>query len=286
MIADTLARLMPLADPSAAWILTARDLAAAVRAAVPDVPARQVIGEPMGRNTAPAIALAAWWLRGAGSNAVAAVLPSDHRIEPADAFRKDLEEAAGIALERRAIVVLGIPPTHPETGYGSIEQGAGDGSGARRVAAFRRSPTGTRRPGTSRRGVSGTRGCSSSRRRSCSRRSAPAPQIRPRSRGCPIQRADLGERPRVLRRPSISIDYAVMERTRNALVLPARFGWDDLGSWAASPAPTGTGGEHGARSGPPRGRGRERDLAGRARRRPRGAESRDRSHRDVTLVCL
>ena len=85
MIADTLARLSPLAQPSAAWILTARDLAPAVRAAVPDVPARQVVGEPMGRNTAPAVALAAWWLRGAGPDAVAAVLPSDHRIEPAEA---------------------------------------------------------------------------------------------------------------------------------------------------------------------------------------------------------
>ena len=239
MLADTLDRLAPLASPSAAWILTARDLAPAVRRVVPDVPARQVIGEPQGKNTAPAIALASWWLRDAGPDAAAVVLPSDHRIEPAAALRQDLEEAARIALESRAIVVLGIPPTRPETGYGYIEAGdaAASGSRARRVAAFREKPDRETAGRYLRAGHLWNAGMFVF---------APdvmlgeirthAPAIVAALEGMPEAGAPGVEA--ALERyyaavPSISIDYAVMERTRNALVLPARFAWDDLGSWAA-----------------------------------------------------
>src|SRR5215470_12744933 len=83
MLADTLARLDGLARPGDTWIITGADLFEAVREAAPAVPPGHVVGEPAGRNTAPAVALAAWWLRGAGPDAVAAILPSDHRIEPA-----------------------------------------------------------------------------------------------------------------------------------------------------------------------------------------------------------
>jgi len=239
MIADTLARLTPLAKPADAWVITARDLAPAIRAAVPDVLARQVIGEPTGKNTAPAVALAAWWLRGQGPNAVVAVLPSDHRIEPADALRRDLEEAAGVALERRAIVVLGVPPTHPETGYGYIETGepVAPGSRARRVAAFREKPD---RDTAARYVAAGHLWNAGmflfSPEVMLEEIRAHAPEIGAALEGMPDPAAPDLER--ALERyyaavPSISIDYAVMERTRNALVLPARFVWDDLGSWAA-----------------------------------------------------
>jgi len=263
MIADTLARLSPLAQPSAAWILTARDLAPAMRAAIPNVPARQVIGEPMGRNTAPAIALAAWWLRGAGPDTVAVVLPSDHRIEPADALRRDLEEAAGVALERRAIVVLGIPPTHPETGYGYIEQGepAAPGSRARRVAAFREKPD---RDTAARYVASGHLWNAGmflfSPEVMLEEIHAHAPEIAAALEGMPDPGApDLeGALERYYAAvPSISIDYAVMERTRNALVLPARFGWDDLGSWAAL-----AGSDRGQAGNTVRGRALLEDVAG------------------------
>src|SRR6185295_5079361 len=109
MVADTIERLHGLADPKDVWVITSRDLRDAVRSAAPSLGREQVIGEPVGKNTAPAVALAAWWLRGLGPDTVAAILPADHRIEPATRFRADLEAAATTALERRAIVVLGIP---------------------------------------------------------------------------------------------------------------------------------------------------------------------------------
>src|SRR2546427_1502553 len=90
MIADTIERLRGLANPADAWIITARDLLGAVRDAVPSVPRDRVIGEPIGKNTAPAVALASWWLRGIGPDVVAAVLPSDARVEPAARFREQL----------------------------------------------------------------------------------------------------------------------------------------------------------------------------------------------------
>jgi len=260
MLADTLARLD--VPPSDAWILTARDLAPAVRAAVPEVPELQVVGEPVGKNTAPAIALASWWLHGSGADAVAVVLPSDHKIEPADAFREDVEEAAQTALERSAIVVIGVPATRPETGYGYIEMGepVGSRSRARRVAAFREKPD---RQTAARYVAAGNLWNAGmfvfTPEVMLKEIRAHAPEIASALEGMPEPgQSGAGK---ALERyyatvPSISIDYAVMERTHNALVLPARFGWDDLGSWAA------LGGAQDAAGNTVRGRALLEDVAG------------------------
>jgi mannose-1-phosphate guanylyltransferase len=241
MVAETVDRLHGLADPGRAWILTAMDLRDAVRAAVPGVPAAQVVGEPTAKNTAPAIALAAWWLRGAGPDAVVAVLPSDHRIEPAERFRSDLKAAADLALAHRAIVTIGLKPTRPETGYGYIETGepAAPGSPARRVAAFREKPDAS----TAERYVSGGRHLWNggmflfSPDVMLEELRAHAPEIAALLPRLPDGPSEEGSAAAVARfyeeAPSISIDYAVMERTSRALVLPATFAWDDLGSWAA-----------------------------------------------------
>ena len=123
MLADTLTRLEGAARPADTFILTARDLVGAVRLAAPDVPHHHIVGEPVGKNTAPAVALAAWLLKDSGDDAVIAVLSSDHRLEPASRFRDELQAAGKAALARGAIVTFGVPPTRPETGYGYIEVG-------------------------------------------------------------------------------------------------------------------------------------------------------------------
>jgi mannose-1-phosphate guanylyltransferase len=240
MLADTLERVRPLASPEACWILTARDLAEAARAAVPDVPPARVVGEPQGRNTAPAIALASWWARGAGAGAVAAVLPSDHRIEPAERFREELRRAAETALERGAIVTFGVPPTRPETGYGYIEAGeaVAPGSPFHAVAAFREKPDAA----TAERYASDGRHLWNTGifvfppEVMLVELEAHAPQIAALARDLPAAPGPGAEE--ALERfyesaPSISIDYAVMERSRRALVARAGFAWDDVGSWAA-----------------------------------------------------
>jgi mannose-1-phosphate guanylyltransferase len=240
MIADTLERLRGLAPPSDTIVLTARDLVEGVRQALPEVPPERVIGEPVGKNTAPAVALASHWLRDAGDDAVAAILPSDHRIGPPERFREELAFAGRLALERRAIVTFGIPPTRPETGYGYIEVGPAvePGSPVHRVAAFREKPD---RETAGRYAADGKHLWNAglfvfSPAVMLEEVRAHAPEI---ARLLDGQPAGVGEwDPDRLGRyyeaaPSISIDYAVMERSQRALVARAGFEWDDVGSWAA-----------------------------------------------------
>ena len=240
MLALTLDRLQGLVAPEDVWIFTARDLAPQVREAAPGVPAKQIIGEPVGKNTAPAIALAAWWLQGAGEDTAIAVLPSDHRIEPSERLREDLARAARAALERSAIVTFGIPPTRPETGYGYIE--TGDAIAARSefhsVRAFREKPdlaTATRYFEDGRHlwnagmFVFPPRVILDEIRAHCTDIAALLSSVPSR----PEEGTDA-----ILERfyraaPAISIDYAVMERSKRALVARAGFAWDDVGSWAA-----------------------------------------------------
>ena len=244
MIADSIERLRGLAPPEAIWVITARDLADAVRAAVPSLPRDRVIGEPVGKNTAPAVALAAWWLRGLGPDAVAAVLPSDHRIEPAARFREEVAAAAQASLARRAIVMLGIPPTRPETGYGyiEVEDPVTPGSEILDVVAFREKPD----------AATATRYVEDGRHLWNAGMFVFPPDLMLEEIGrhAPDLAALLQDLPdgpgpgteAALERfyaaaPSISIDYAVMERTRRAVVIRASFAWDDLGSWSALALP-------------------------------------------------
>ena len=240
MLSDTVDRLSGLARPRDMFVITASDLVGAVREAAPQIPHHHVVGEPVGRNTAPAVALAAWWLRDAGDDAVAVVLPSDHRIEPAERYRAELEAAAWVALERRAIVTLGIPPTRPETGYGYIEVGEPieAGSSICTVAAFREKPD----QATAARYLADGHHLWNagififSPAVMLEEIHAHAPEIAALLPALTERLADLSEQ--ALERyyasaPSISIDYAVMEKSRRALVARAGFAWDDLGSWAA-----------------------------------------------------
>jgi len=241
MVRETVDRLGDLAGPERVWVLTSADLRGAVQTVLADVPAAHIVGEPVAKNTAPAIALAAWWLRGEGPDAVVAVLPSDHRIEPPERFRSDLEAAARLARDERAVVTIGLRPTRPETGYGYIEAGdpAAPGSPARRVAAFREKPD----PATAERYVSGGKHLWNggmflfTPETMLEELGAYAPEIAVLLKDVPDGPSHPGSADAVARfyeaAPSISIDYAVMERTKRALVLPASFAWDDLGSWAA-----------------------------------------------------
>jgi mannose-1-phosphate guanylyltransferase len=249
MLADTIERLDGAALPSDIFIITARDLAGAVRQAAPSIPHHQIVGEPVGKNTAPAVALAAWWHRDAGPDAVIAVLPSDHRVEPPERFRKELALAGEAALARGAIILFGIPPTRPETGYGYIE--AGDpvetGSPFHRVKAFKEKPDATtagRYAGDGRHFWNAGMFLFPPRVMLEEIR-AHAPEIARALESLPARASE--DEPALERYyaavPSISIDVAVMERSSRALVARAGFAWDDLGSWAAlGGGPGGSGG--------------------------------------------
>jgi mannose-1-phosphate guanylyltransferase len=126
MLQQTASRLKPVFGDARIWVVTNRDQAADVRKQLPRVPRSQILAEPLGRNTAAAIGLAAIHIRHAhrksGGDAVMAVLPADHYIADPGHYRKILRAALRVAAEPTRMAVLGIPPTFPETGFGYIER--------------------------------------------------------------------------------------------------------------------------------------------------------------------
>jgi len=123
MLQQTVARLKPLISPERIWTVTNAQQADAVRKQVPTAARKHVLIEPMGMNTAVAIGLAAIHLRHAAhGDALMAVLPADHYIELAGKYREIVSAALEVARHPGRMVVLGIPPTRPETGFGYVER--------------------------------------------------------------------------------------------------------------------------------------------------------------------
>jgi len=252
MLAATAARLAPLISPRDIWAVTNVEQAAAVRRELSGVPASRILTEPVGRNTAAAIGLAAIHLAREYGDALMAVLPSDHYIARPAPFRKIIRAALDLARVHENLVVLGIPPTRPETGFGYIERG-GISSRPRGIAAY------SVRRFTEKPSLAVAKKYAGSRKYywnagmffwrastflECLGRFLPA-----------THRAltEIGETigtpryQRTLRRiypllENISVDYAIMEpatRPRSSKaaprvsVIPAGVGWSDIGSWAA-----------------------------------------------------
>ena len=219
------------------------------------LPELLVLPEPAGRNTAPAIAAGIAALRqlGSGDQAVL-VLPADHMLEPVELFISDIAAAAA-AVSAGRIVIFGIPPTRPETGYGYIEAGdpvAGPAEGSaknsakiRRVRRFREKPDApTARRFLESGNFTWNSGMFLFRLDSFTgelEKYAPEVfQLFSRLQEIPVPANYDGvtvvfDNPEVAQlytnAPSISIDYAVMEKTDRAAVLPASFKWNDIGSW-------------------------------------------------------
>jgi mannose-1-phosphate guanylyltransferase/mannose-6-phosphate isomerase len=203
---------------------------------------RAIVLEPAGRNTAPAIALAAHaalkGIRDEEADPVLLVLPADHVIKDVPAFQRAVRQALPAAAAGK-LVTFGIVPTAPETGYGYIQRGAASGA-LHAIARFVEKPDAARAAEFL---ASGEYYWNSGMfmfgaRRYLSELARLAPEI---ARVCAAAfaaaRADL-EFTRIAPEifascPSDSIDYAVMEKTADAVVVPLAAGWSDVGSWAA-----------------------------------------------------
>ena len=123
MLQQTVARLRPLISAERIWTVTNAEQATPVRKQIPAAARKRVLAEPMGKNTAVAIALAAVHVRAqAGGDALMAVLPSDHYIAQGEKYRQIVSAALDVACEPGRMVVLGIAPTRPDTGFGYIER--------------------------------------------------------------------------------------------------------------------------------------------------------------------
>ena len=200
-----------------------------------------IILEPIARNTAPAIAVAALQAMAANPDAIIAVMPSDHVIKDKDRFAAHVREAGEIAATGR-LVLFGIKAASPHTGYGYIRQGAAlEGhKGAFAVAAFAEKPNRTKAESYLAEGGyswnSGIFVLHAATFMAELERLEPAVAAAARA-ALAAARDDLGflrlDREAFARAPNISVDYAVMERTQKAVVLPIDVGWSDVGSWSS-----------------------------------------------------
>ena len=197
--------------------------------------------EPMGRNTAPAIALAAFFLlEKLGKEAKLLVLPADHLILNESAFRAAVDESSALA-ERNYLVTFGIAPTQPETGYGYIRRGkAIDDSSGFEVSGFVEKPdlqTAREYLNSGKYDWNSGMFCfkASTFLEALERH---APDVFRASKAC-WEKVDSSRQPLEIPAesfaecPSISVDYAVMEKAHNCAVVPGDFGWSDIGSWKA-----------------------------------------------------
>jgi len=140
MIQETVARLLPMAPKENFWIITNGDLCGNIARQLKSLPRKQIVAEPIGRNTAPAIGLAAFILHRRNPDAVLGLFPSDQVIQKEKQFRKDLKAGIALAAAGENIVVMGVKPTRPETGYGYVEAGAIYQGEVTRVRRFREKP--------------------------------------------------------------------------------------------------------------------------------------------------
>jgi len=234
LLRETVDRLRPLVEPAAVWVCTTRALAEDVRRELPDVPPQQILLEPEGRNTAPAIG---WSVRSMPEEArrdVVVVLPSDHRVGDPAAFRDSLARAARAVQREDRIMTLGVTPRWPETGYGYLElEERAEEEGVRRVRRFVEKPD---LAAAERYVASGNhlwnagiflfRGTTLL---DVLARHQPALHQGLEAIAAAPERVD-ELYPRL---PADSIDYAVMEKLDSIATLPLDCGWSDLGSWAA-----------------------------------------------------
>jgi mannose-1-phosphate guanylyltransferase len=254
MIQNTVERVKPVVSDGQVWIITNDLLAETIAKQLPDVTAKHILREPAARNTAPACGLAAFLLERRSPDAVLGVFPSDHTIGDVARFRRVVRAGAALARRTAAIVVLGVSPSRPETGYGYIELGAaidpivegGESIPVRRVHRFTEKPDKAKAKRFLRSGNyawnSGMFLWTAKTLVDAMREHQPkiAELLEKIAEAWGTPKFDKVFAELYPQCESISIDYAVLEprsakgEGRSELYcLPGDFAWSDLGSWAA-----------------------------------------------------
>ncbi len=236
-------RALRLAPPERVYVVTRADYRRLVAEQLPHLAPERLIEEPEGRDTAPCVGLAAVILERRHPDGVMVVLPSDHAILDEERFAAVMGAAARVAAERPVLVTIGIQPTRPETGYGYIQCGEvlDPETGLRAARRFTEKPDAET---ALRFLVSGDHLWNSGMFawripviRAAIARHLPdlhaGLEAIAVALGTPAEREVLAAE--FARLPRVSIDYGVMEKADNVVVLRGDFGWDDLGTWAAMP---------------------------------------------------
>lgn len=241
LLQETLQRLDPLIPLAQTFIITAKYQQPQTAAQLPQLPPDHILLEPLARNTAAAVALAAWHLLCLDPEAIMAVLPADHAIPDHAAFRDSLQLAATVAQRHDMLMTLGVQPTYPATGYGYINVGETldmpEAAGAHTVIKF------TEKPDVQ---VASAMLEAGSYLWNCGifiwRADAIARELQTylpelwagiEAYGAAWQAGasddDLYRQYAEL--PSISIDNGVLERSQHVGVVPVSWAWSDVGSW-------------------------------------------------------
>ena len=257
MIRQTVSRLVPLIAPDDVYVVTGKEHVEELVGHIPDVPSKNILAEPIGRNTAPCIGLAAMRIKKVDPEGVMAVLPADHVILDKEKFLETLRFAGEVAKGGEYIVTLGMKPDRPETGYGYIKKGElttplipllnKEGStkcgvvspSVYHVERFVEKPDRETAEGYVKCGEylwnAGMFVFRVSTILKAIETYMPDLYI-----GLLRLESAIGteNQERVLEEvygglPAVSIDYGIMEKADNVLVIPSVFGWNDVGSWTA-----------------------------------------------------
>lgn len=221
LIRQSVSRLNGLVAPKDVFVVTAKSLVAATRKELPELPAANIVGEPMRRDTGAAIALGV----GLAGRGVIGFFSSDQMVANPTGFRKTVKRAIALAARKDSIVTIGIRPDYPATCFGYVDPASG---------SFVEKPSERKARGYLRKGYLWNAGMFIARDTVFADAfAAHAPELAEllaATRGGVTSRRLEGLYEKL---PRISFDYAVMEKTKGVAVVKGDFGWDDVGSYGA-----------------------------------------------------
>lgn len=239
LIQKTFNRLSNIIPKENIFILTNERYNDLVFEQLPEVTKRQVVLEPAMRNTAPCILYAALKIQKENSEALMVVAPSDHWIEDEQAFTEDVKQAFDFCQTNDALMTLGIKPTFPNTGYGYIEYDKSDSSSIKPVNQFREKPDyETAKEFINQGNFLWNAGIFMWSVKSVVEafRNNQVELYELFANGIDDYNTEREEQfilQNYVKANNISVDYAIMESSKNVYVLPATFDWNDLGTWGS-----------------------------------------------------
>lgn len=239
MIQQTFDRYKGIIDIDHLWVVTSKDYKNLVEEQLNGINPQHVLLEPCMRNTAPCIAYVSWKIQKEDAEALMVVAPSDHLVLKEDSFKEYIKKGLGFVGTNDCILTMGMQPSRPDTGYGYIEQGAEIEDGIFKLKSFREKPDLKTAIGYLQQGGftwnSGMFLWSVETIVNELRQHNPGiakimDEILPSLFTDKEQEVVNEKFPQC---EKISIDYAVMEKTDKAYVMPAEYGWSDLGTWGS-----------------------------------------------------
>ena len=244
MLTQTVERLSGLVPPERIFVITNQEQLAAVGEVCPALPKENLIGEPMGRDTAAAVGLALLLVRKKDPDAVFALLPADHVIHDSAGFKDTLRAAFTAASEQDILVTIGITATHPATGYGYIQVGEtlmeAENQTVNSVVEFHEKPNREKAEAYLESGNffwnAGMFVWSTHALEAALKSHAPGLYESLSALDADWDASGSIDSAMSIHYPKIdkiSVDYAIMEKAKNVAVIESAFDWDDVGEWPA-----------------------------------------------------